>query len=251
MSQNNRRDWAGWAAFITAIATLLGTFGISQFFPQLMIKILKIGKNPTYTQSIQLSSNTIKELENYISSQKKNLTEKNKTMVLEEAVKDYRNPQLVKLSVKAIEELENYISSQGKNITEENKAIVLEEALEDYINSQEQNYSKQPIVTKPKISSLDWKDTANSQKISKNLDQDFSFICLPNGTIHTIWGTDIYTSDSSICTAAVHSGLINAKDGGEITIRIAPGDDSYQGTKRNGVESRRYGSWGASFIFVE
>ena len=93
MSQNNSPNLAGWAAIITAIATLLGTFGISQFFPQLMIKILKIGNNPTYTQSVKLSSKTIEKLENHISSQGKSLTESNKAIVLEEALEDYVNSQ--------------------------------------------------------------------------------------------------------------------------------------------------------------
>jgi hypothetical protein len=100
-----------------------------------------------------------------------------------------------------------------------------------------------------KIPSLDWDDTASEYK--GRLGQDFTFNCPPGGAIAPIWGTDIYTYDSSICTAAVHSGLITAPDGGQVTIRIASGEESYQGTKRNGAESRGYGDWSGSFIFVE
>ncbi|WP_442947847.1 LCCL domain-containing protein [Nostoc sp.] len=39
-------------------------------------------------------------------------------------------------------------------------------------------------------------------------------------------------------------------NGGQVRIRIRPGAASYYGTTRNGVNSRNYGSWGGSFIFV-
>ena len=63
-----------------------------------------------------------------------------------------------------------------------------------------------------------------------------------------IFGTDIYTDSSSICTAAVHSGKITAKDGGEIIVTVLPGEEFYNGSKRNGVESQEYRSkWPGSF----
>ena len=46
-----------------------------------------------------------------------------------------------------------------------------------------------------------------------------------------VWGTDVYTDDSSICTAAVHAGLIEADDGGEVTFELAPGRDEYTGSE--------------------
>jgi hypothetical protein len=97
------------------------------------------------------------------------------------------------------------------------------------------------------ITTLEWNDTAS--KYWRNLDQSFTFNCPPGGTIHTIWGTDIYTHDSSICTAAVHSGLITARDGGQVIIQIEPRQEFYQGTFRNGIESRSYGKYDGSFSF--
>ena len=219
MSQNNQTNLIGWAAIITAIATLLGTFGLSQIFPEIIKKIFLLEKTSTgNSQSIELSPNAIKKLE-------------------------------------------NYISSQSKNITEENKKVVLENALEKYINSQEPNSTtttrptvesqKQPIVTKPKITSLDWNDSATSLDIYNKLDQDYTYICPSGGSIGTIYGTDIYTSGSSICTAAVHSGLINAKDGGEVTIRIQGVQEAYKSTTRNGVKSKDDWNDKESFIFVK
>ncbi|MCU0497452.1 MAG: LCCL domain-containing protein [Anaerolineae bacterium] len=61
-----------------------------------------------------------------------------------------------------------------------------------------------------------------------------------------VWGTDIYTSDSSICTAAIHAGAITT-EGGLVLIRLEDGQESYEGSERNGVSTRNWGSWNASF----
>lgn len=76
-----------------------------------------------------------------------------------------------------------------------------------------------------------------------------AFLCPPDGEIGTVWGTDTYTDDSSVCTAAVHAGIINPVEGGRVVIEIAPGEEEYQGSEANGVESQDYGSWDGSFTF--
>lgn len=64
----------------------------------------------------------------------------------------------------------------------------------------------------------------------------------------SVWGSDVYTSDSSICRAARHAGIIPA-EGGTVQVIPAPGMPSYAGTTANGVTSLSYGAWGASFTF--
>ena len=64
-----------------------------------------------------------------------------------------------------------------------------------------------------------------------------------------VWGTDIYTSDSTLCAAAQHAGQIGP-DGGDVTVYAAPGLNGYAGTSRNGIESLDYGPWEGSFTFV-
>ena len=64
----------------------------------------------------------------------------------------------------------------------------------------------------------------------------------------TVWGTDVYTRDSSICRAAVHAGVIPAS-GGTLTVKATAGRDSYSGTERNGVTSNSFGTYDASFTF--
>lgn len=76
-----------------------------------------------------------------------------------------------------------------------------------------------------------------------------AYACEPGGDLRTVWGTDTYTDDSSVCTAAVHEGVITQEDGGRVVVEIAPGEDSYEGTEANGVSSNDYGEWGGSFTF--
>lgn len=79
----------------------------------------------------------------------------------------------------------------------------------------------------------------------------FSFTCPPGGpTSGRLWGTDLYTDDSSICLASVHAGVITAASGGTVTIEIRPGASSYTGSTRNGVSSGGWGAWEGSFIVV-
>ena len=74
--------------------------------------------------------------------------------------------------------------------------------------------------------------------------------CPPGGTPRSIWGTDAYSDDSSICTAAVHRGLLQFATGGVTTIYIQPGMPMYMGSPRNGVVSNNYGTWSGSFSFT-
>jgi hypothetical protein len=65
-----------------------------------------------------------------------------------------------------------------------------------------------------------------------------------------VWGSDVYTDDSSICTAAVHAGLISFASGGTVTIEIRPGQASYGATSRYGVATSAYGNWHGSYVFA-
>jgi LCCL domain len=78
-----------------------------------------------------------------------------------------------------------------------------------------------------------------------------TFDCPPGGAAGTVWGTRVYTHDSSVCTAAVHSGLITFQGGGTVTVEIRPGRDIYRGTTRKGVASQPYRTWHLSYVFVE
>lgn len=82
------------------------------------------------------------------------------------------------------------------------------------------------------------------------LGERFVFHCPPDGSAGVVWGSDTYTADSSVCTAAVHAGLIDFASGGDVTIEIRPGESAYSASTRNGVNTLGYGSYDASFVFV-
>jgi outer membrane protein OmpA-like peptidoglycan-associated protein len=65
----------------------------------------------------------------------------------------------------------------------------------------------------------------------------------------SVWGMDIYTSDSSICRAALHAGVITIR-GGQVTVIPEPGRSAYAGLTRNGVNSSNYGPYKSSFRFT-
>lgn len=75
----------------------------------------------------------------------------------------------------------------------------------------------------------------------------FECSCEGMPTSGSVWGTKTYTTDSSICAAAVHAGAKGAN--GKVKVRSASGCPSYRGSEANGVTSRSWGRYDASFYF--
>ncbi len=65
-----------------------------------------------------------------------------------------------------------------------------------------------------------------------------------------VWGTDVYTDDSSVAAAAVHAGVLAAGETKTVTVTILPGQASYPASTRNGVSSASWGSWAGSYSFA-
>ena len=81
--------------------------------------------------------------------------------------------------------------------------------------------------------------------------EQFEYECPVGGTLRFVWGTDVYTDDSSVCTAGVHVGVITLESGGTVTIEIRPGQDAYVASERNGVTTLDYPAWGGSFVVID
>lgn len=73
--------------------------------------------------------------------------------------------------------------------------------------------------------------------------------CAANVDERPVWGSGPYTTDSSICAAAVHAGVINANTGGKVRAVLKPGCGRYVGTRRNGIETRSWNEYPSSFLF--
>uniref|UniRef100_A0A2K5KFL1 Vitrin n=1 Tax=Colobus angolensis palliatus TaxID=336983 RepID=A0A2K5KFL1_COLAP len=65
-----------------------------------------------------------------------------------------------------------------------------------------------------------------------------------------VYGTDVYASYSSVCSAAVHSGVLD-NSGGKILVRKVAGLSGYKGSYSNGVQSLSLPRWRESFIVLE
>ena len=67
-----------------------------------------------------------------------------------------------------------------------------------------------------------------------------------------IWGgyENIYTDDSDIATAAVHAGVINVGQTGNVKVRFLGGMESYPSITRNGVTSNSYDSFAGSYQII-
>lgn len=59
-----------------------------------------------------------------------------------------------------------------------------------------------------------------------------------------VWGTDIYTSDSTLAAVAVHSGALRPGERGVIRVTFVDTlNVQFTGSERNGVWSEDYGPW--------
>jgi len=83
----------------------------------------------------------------------------------------------------------------------------------------------------------------------RDTDAVLTCTCGVNSSMGGVWGTDVYTDDSLVCSAGQHAGVIGPQ-GGRVTVQMLPGYSSYSGSTRNGVATSNYGSWGGSFRFV-
>lgn len=62
-----------------------------------------------------------------------------------------------------------------------------------------------------------------------------------------VYGSDIYTDDSTLATVVVHAGIVKPGERTVVKVTMLPGRDGYTATIRNGIESRSWGTWSASF----
>ena len=65
-----------------------------------------------------------------------------------------------------------------------------------------------------------------------------------------VWGSNAYTDDSSLNSAALHSKLVNAGETTEIVAIIRPGMKSYGGSYSNGIATNNFGPYPGSFQLV-
>ncbi|XP_023567050.1 vitrin isoform X2 [Octodon degus] len=113
-----------------------------------------------------------------------------------------------------------------------------------YSNKEMAKKSKRPKFTVPQINC--------DVKAGKIINLEFIAKC-PAGCQdpkYHVYGTGIYASYSSVCGAAVHSGVLD-NSGGKILVQKVAGQSGYKGSYSNGVQSLSLPRWRESFIVSE
>jgi hypothetical protein len=96
----------------------------------------------------------------------------------------------------------------------------------------------------------DWSSTPKNLRQESALKQEFRVFCPAATTLYTVYGSNPYTSNSSICTAALHSGMFVQGTAVYVSYRIAPGYQSYPGSTNWGVTTFPWGQWNSSFVIL-
>jgi hypothetical protein len=62
-----------------------------------------------------------------------------------------------------------------------------------------------------------------------------------------VWGTEVYTGDSTLAAAAVHAGAVEPGETRVVKITIVEPLSQYQGSTRHGITSDSYGPYGTAY----
>ncbi|MGB3414778.1 MAG: LCCL domain-containing protein [Microbacteriaceae bacterium] len=98
--------------------------------------------------------------------------------------------------------------------------------------------SNRPDGEQTEFIEITWERTADRYL---NFDGEASYRCVGNGVVSPVWGGEdgVYDTQSSVCTAAVHAGLIDPMRGG--TVNMMRLDGSYSQSKdfvQNGITAK-------------
>ena len=93
--------------------------------------------------------------------------------------------------------------------------------------------------------------TQNASAYRQEAGKRVTLVCPPSdGKSASVYGTDVYTDDSSICASAIHAGVLKPQQAGVVSIDLVQGSQEFRGSQRNGVTSRNYGRWDYAFKFA-
>ena len=62
-----------------------------------------------------------------------------------------------------------------------------------------------------------------------------------------LFGTDVYTCDSSLATVAIHCGALKLGEKGVVKVTVMPGRASYESSSKNGIASSNWSTYPASY----
>ena len=62
-----------------------------------------------------------------------------------------------------------------------------------------------------------------------------------------LWGTDVYTGDSSLGAACVHAGLVKPGDTAIVRVTVVAPPAQFAGSARHGATSHDFGRYGSAY----
>lgn len=81
-------------------------------------------------------------------------------------------------------------------------------------------------------------------RVPDDFSEPITVLCPPNGNRDsTVIGTDVYRSDSAICVAAVHAGVLTTDAGGRVRVTLEPKQSPLAASARYGVSSQAWNDW--------
>jgi hypothetical protein len=78
-------------------------------------------------------------------------------------------------------------------------------------------------------------------------DNEVFYFRVIGATDGQVWGSDVYTDDSHLATAAVHAGLVKSGGTAVVKLTVLPGQGSYTGSTANDVTTEGWDQWDGSF----
>jgi hypothetical protein len=89
-------------------------------------------------------------------------------------------------------------------------------------------------------------DPGDLQALQANVGKTYRFKVTGAAT-GAVWGTDAYTTDSRLATAAVHAGALKAGQTGVVKVKIVTPPASFTGTTKNGVTTSPWGAFPGAY----
>lgn len=94
-------------------------------------------------------------------------------------------------------------------------------------------------------------DPGNLKAFESQQGKVFAFKVTGTAAGGSVWGTDIYTTDSKLSIAAVHAGVVKVGETGIVHLKIIASPPSFAGSARNGISTSPYGRYTAAYQILK
>lgn len=91
------------------------------------------------------------------------------------------------------------------------------------------------------------KNPGNLSGYINKIDHTFYFDVVGAANSGSVWGTEVYTCDSSLAAAAVHAGVLKNGQRGMVKVTIIRSPNEFFGSVANGVRSSSWGTFPAGY----